>query len=37
MWGLPLNPALAAGLELTTDEVYRHARALTRLGMLEQM
>ena len=30
-------PTLAAGLELTTDEVYRHARALTRIGMPERM
>lgn len=30
-------PKLAVGLEMTTDEVYRHARALTRLGLLEQM
>lgn len=28
-------PTLATQLEMTTDEVFRHARALVRLGMLE--
>ena len=30
-------PDLAKQLDMTGDEVYRHARALTRLGLLEQM
>jgi hypothetical protein len=30
-------PKLAAGLEMTTDEVYRHARALARLGLVERL
>lgn len=31
------TPDLASTLNMTTDEVVRHARALARLGMIEQM
>lgn len=35
--GSLLIPGLANQLDMTCDEIYRHTRALTRLGMLEEL